>query len=175
MEAFTHAIEGWHDFYLMVGTAAATLIGLLFVSLSLNDEVITRKANADLRVLASHTFGNFMSVLMFAVIFLIPNQVPLGLGLPLLGIGGLGLYNTVRHLLETRHKHPRVWGIGGFARSFAIPIFCFGTLMIIAASVLLGQTGGLYWLVPVMILLLVAASRNAWDLLMRLREPRKGS
>jgi hypothetical protein len=116
-----------------------------------------------------------MSVLMFAVIFLIPNQVPLGLGLPLLGIGGLGLYNTVRHLLETRHKQPRVWGIGGFARSFAIPIFCFGTLMIIAASVLLGRTGGLYWLVPVMILLLVAASRNAWDLLMRLRGPRKGS
>jgi hypothetical protein len=36
MEAFTQAVEGWHDFYLMIGTAAATLVGLLFVSLSLN-------------------------------------------------------------------------------------------------------------------------------------------
>jgi hypothetical protein len=44
-------------------------------------------------------------------------------------------------------------------------------LLIIAVSVLLGQTGGLYWLVPMMILLVVAASRNAWDLLLRLREP----
>jgi hypothetical protein len=52
MDAFAQAIEGWHDFYLMVGTAAATLVGLLFVSLSLNVDVITREANADLRVLA---------------------------------------------------------------------------------------------------------------------------
>jgi hypothetical protein len=44
--------------------------------------------------------------------------------------------------------------------------------MIIAGSVLLGRTGGIYWLVPVMILLLFAASRNAWDLLMRLRPSR---
>jgi hypothetical protein len=37
--------------------------------------------------------------------------------------------------------------------------------------VLLGKTGGLYWLVPVMILLIIDGSLNAWDLLLRLREP----
>jgi hypothetical protein len=37
--------------------------------------------------------------------------------------------------------------------------------------VLLGQTSGLYWLVPVMIMLIWDASLNAWDLLLRLREP----
>jgi hypothetical protein len=172
METFAPAIEGWHDFYLMIGTASATLIGLLFVSLSLNVDVMIRKENADLRMLATHTFGNFMSVLMFAVLFLIPHQVPAGLGLPLLGVGGYGLYTTVSRWLETRHKPAHVWDIeGGVARRFVIPIFCFGTLVIIAATVLMGWTGGLYWLVPVMILLIVAASRNAWDLLLRLREP----
>jgi hypothetical protein len=45
MEAFTQTVEGWHDFYLMIGTAAATLVGLLFVSLSLNVDVITREEN----------------------------------------------------------------------------------------------------------------------------------
>jgi hypothetical protein len=44
-------------------------------------------------------------------------------------------------------------------------------LLIIAVSVLLGQTAGLYWLVSVMILLIWDASLNAWDLLLRLREP----
>jgi hypothetical protein len=171
METFTQAVEGWHDFYLMIGTAAATLVGLLFVSLSLNVDMITREANTDLRELATHTFGNFMSVLMFAVLFLIPHQVPQGLGLPLLGIGGYGLYNTVSHFLETRRKSPRAWGVGGVGLRFVVPSLCFVTLMIIAVSVLLGQTGGLYWLVPVMILLTVAASRNAWDLLLRLRKP----
>lgn len=33
------------------------------------------------------------------------------------------------------------------------------------------KTAGLYWLMPVMILLIVDASLNAWDLLIRLREP----
>src|SRR5512135_2035878 len=99
MDAFAMAVATWHDFYLMVGTAAATLIGLLFVSLSLNLDLITRTVNADLRDLATHTFGDFMSVLMFAVVFLIPDQVPLGLGLPLLGIGAYGLYNTLRHYM----------------------------------------------------------------------------
>jgi hypothetical protein len=173
MQAFEQAVGGWHDFYLMVGTAAATLIGLLFVSLSLNVEVITRKSNADLRALATHTFGNFMSVLMFAVIFLIPEQTPAGLGFSLLGIGAYGLYNTLRHFSETRRTRPRTWGSAGIALRFAMPTVCFLVLMIIAASVLFGQTGVLYWLVPVMILLLVAASRNAWDLLLRLRQPLK--
>lgn len=35
---------------------------------------------------------NFLTVLLFAVIFLIPEQDPLGLGLPLVGIGLFGLY-----------------------------------------------------------------------------------
>jgi hypothetical protein len=175
MEAFTQTVEGWRDFYLMIGTAAATLVGLLFVSLSLNVDVITREENADLRVLAAQTFTSFISVLMFAVLFLIPRQGPQGLGLPLLGIGGYGLYSTVSRFLETRRKRPRVWGRGSVARRFAVPTLCFMTLLIIAVSVLLGRTGGLYWLVPVMILLIVAASSNAWNLLLRLREPPAGS
>jgi hypothetical protein len=32
---FLQAVDQWHDFYLMAGTAGATLIGLLFVSVSL--------------------------------------------------------------------------------------------------------------------------------------------
>jgi hypothetical protein len=175
LETFAQAVESWHDFYLMVGTAAATLIGLLFVSLSLNNEVIARKANEDLRALARLTFGNFMSVLMFAVLFLIPSQVPLGLGLPLLGTGAYGLYNTGRHFMETRRKPSRPWGRGSLVLRFITPAVCFMALMGIAVWVLFGRTGGLYWLVPVMILLLLVASRNAWDLLMRLREPTRPS
>jgi hypothetical protein len=170
METFTLAVAGWHDFYIMIGTAAATLIGLLFVGLSLNADMITRKENADLRILAAQTFTDFILVLMFAVLFLIPLQGPRGLGLPLLGIDGIGLYVTVRRFLEMRRSQPRVWGRSGLVRRFAIPMICFTTLMIIAVTVLLGEPRGLYWLVPVMILLIWDACMNAWDLVLRLRE-----
>jgi hypothetical protein len=77
----------------------------------------------------------------------------------------------VRRLLEMRRNQPRAWGRGSLTRRFAIPMFCFVALMIIALSLLLSKTGGLYWLVPMMILLIWDASLNAWDLLLRLREP----
>jgi hypothetical protein len=78
---------------------------------------------------------------------------------------------AVSRFFERHRKQPRAWDRGSVARHFAIPTLCFVTLMIIAVSVLLGQTGDLYWLVPVMILLIGAASRNAWDLLLQLRDP----
>jgi uncharacterized membrane protein YdbT with pleckstrin-like domain len=78
---------------------------------------------------------------------------------------------AVSRFFERQRKQPRAWDRGSVARRFAVPTLCFVTLLIIAVSVLLGRTSGLYWLVPVMILLIVAASRNAWDLLLQLRDP----
>jgi hypothetical protein len=171
MDAFTQAVEGWHDFYHVIGDAAAALMGLLFVSLSLNANVITRKANADLRILAGQTFTSFICLIMFALLFLIPRQGPMGLGLPMLGIDLIVLYVTGRRFLETQRNRPRLWGRGSLALRFAIPAICFVTILIIAVTVLVGMTGGLFWFVPVTIMLLWDASLNAWDLLLRLREP----
>jgi hypothetical protein len=166
--AFTQTVERWHDFYIMVGTAAATLIGLLFVGLSLNIETIRREAYADLQLLAMQTFNCFFYVLLFAILFLIPRQVPMGLGLPLLSIGGLGLLNMVRQAIRTR-KIQRVWGKSTVTQRFTLPVVSLVGMVVISVSVLMGQTAGLYWLVPVMILLLASASQNAWDLLIRIR------
>jgi hypothetical protein len=158
MDTFANVIEGWHDFYMMIGAAASTLVGLLFVSLSLNVEVITHEANADLRELALQTFTNFLNVIMLAVLFLIPIQDSLGLGLPLLAISGWQLYVTVRQFLKTR-------------RVRVVPALCYLVMTIVAVSVLMGQTGSLYWLVPVMITLIIGASNNSWNLLLRLCKP----
>lgn len=75
---FPQAVEAWHGLGLTISTAVAALMGLLFVSLSLNVEVIPRAADVDLHVMAAHTptFGHFVSVLVSAVLFLIPRQVP---------------------------------------------------------------------------------------------------
>ncbi len=173
MDAFTQAVQSWHDFYIMIGTAAATLTGLLFVSLSLNADMIIKPANADLRTLAAQAFSNFILVLLFAVVFLIPRQGPPGLGLPLLGMGLYGLFITLRRFWATARNPQRNWGRGSLARRFALPTLCYITLLVVAVSVLTGSTDGLYWLVPVMILLVVDASLNAWNLLLRLREPLK--
>ena len=38
--SFQTALSGWHDFYILAGTAAATLVGLLFVGLSLHLRIV---------------------------------------------------------------------------------------------------------------------------------------
>jgi hypothetical protein len=64
--------EPWHDFFLMAGTAAVTLVGLLFVALSLHVEVLFRKEHGDFRVLAAEAFQGYLYVLITALIFLVP-------------------------------------------------------------------------------------------------------
>ena len=168
MGTFAAAVGGWHDFYMVVGTAAATLVGLLFVSLSLNPHVIAAGEGSSLRVLATQTFANFLLVLMIAVVFLIPDQGPLGLGLPLLGIGGYGLYLTSRRLLRARRSAEHPWRRGGIARHVGAAAVCNGGLVAVAVLALLGSTASLYWLIPVILILIYEAVLNAWHLLLQL-------
>jgi hypothetical protein len=37
------ALKEWHDFYILLGTAAATLLGLLFVAVSLGAGYLTEE------------------------------------------------------------------------------------------------------------------------------------
>lgn len=66
----------WHDFYVTMGTASASLIGLLFVSRSLNLDLITGESRDDLGAFAEQAFNSFSSVLLIAAFFLIPERSP---------------------------------------------------------------------------------------------------
>ena len=113
MDAFLQIVDGWHDFYHVIGDASAALIGLLFVSLSLNADVIIKKSNRDLLILAGQTFMSYFCVLMYAIIFLIPNQGPRGLGLPMLGINLVVLGVSIDRIRRLRKKHSRSLLLGG--------------------------------------------------------------
>ena len=173
LNEFARAVAEWHEFYVMMGTAAATLVGLLFVSLSLNSHIASGEENAGFRVLAMQAFSNFLFVLLFAVIFLIPGQRPLGLGLPLLGMGAIGLCSSVARLVQAKKTGKQAESRSRVARQVAISGLCHLALLAVAVSVLYGQTRALHWLVPVMILLIEEASRNAWDLLIKARVTKK--
>ena len=170
MDAFLQIVDGWHDFYHVIGDASAALIGLLFVSLSLNADVIIKKSNRDLLLLAGQTFMSYFCVLMYAIIFLIPNQGPRGLGLPMLGINLVVLGVSIDRIRRLRKKHSRSLLLGGILHALIIPTICFIAVIAISISILMGETSSLYWFVPVIILLLFHSSINAWNLLLRLRE-----
>jgi len=64
----------WHEFYLMAGTAAVTLVGLLFVALSLHLDALLHDARAHLVVHARQTLLSFTYVLFISLAFLVPDN-----------------------------------------------------------------------------------------------------
>jgi hypothetical protein len=170
MDAFIQNVNGWHDFYHVIGDVSAALVGLLFVSISINADVIIRKANSDLLLLAGQTFMSYFSVLLYAVIFLIPDQGPVGLGLPMLGINLIFLGFSIYRISKILKK--QAWSVlmGSVFHSLLLPTVCFIAVIIISMSILSGETRGLYWFVPVVILLLFHSSINAWNLLLGFRK-----
>ena len=64
--------EAWHDFYLMAGTAAVTLVGLLFVALSLHVAILFQSEHRDFRMLAAEAFQGYLYVLITSLLFLLP-------------------------------------------------------------------------------------------------------
>lgn len=175
MDTFIETVESWHDFYMLAGTAAATLIGLIFVAVSLHIDVIaTAKKSSDISVLARQTFSNFIFILSFAFIFMVPSDTPFGIGAPLLLLGLLGLAQTAR-LYRSFGFHSeskdRIFETSKLWKVLLLPnTICFLTLIYVAVQVLQGHAGNLSWMILVIIFLLITATKNTWDMMLRVAE-----
>ncbi|HYL39694.1 MAG TPA: hypothetical protein VET90_00135, partial [Candidatus Binatus sp.] len=94
---FATLASSWHDFYLTAGAAAATLIGLLFVGLSINLDEFTSDDGTGVRLLGEQAFSNFVMVLLISFFALVPSQQREDLAAELAIVGALG---TVRVLIR---------------------------------------------------------------------------
>jgi hypothetical protein len=65
-------MEGWSDFYTLVGSTAATLIGLIFVVISLGADHAKKGDEHRLRVGATPTLVHFASLLFSALAMMAP-------------------------------------------------------------------------------------------------------
>ncbi len=174
MDAFTQQLREWQLFYATVATAAATLTGLLFVSLSLErGRGRGGMTGASLRM-AQRSFGDFLYVIMLALVFLVPHKAPVGLAVALFVLGaarGLGLVRQARRRFPGREPHP---GRFDRVREDALPgLACLG-LLVVALEVLRGDFVAIYGLVLVVAALLTTASWNAWLLLVEAPSPGAG-
>ena len=165
---FAAAIAGWHDFYLMIGTAAATLIGLLFVAVSFHIDAIVQEDGAHIRVFEWQTFTAFIRILVLALVFLIPLPTPDSIGRALIVVGAISLFDTVQtvRLFERLRQLRQVGRVRYAVWRILVPLAC--NVGLIAIGVLVersGDSGVLYWLVSIQLTLLVSAARSAWELL----------
>jgi len=81
-------LHDWHDFYLLVGTASATLVGLMFVAASIGSSIFDEDHRAGLTAFITPTVVHFAAVLFTCLLINIPTQSWRTLG-GLIGAGGL--------------------------------------------------------------------------------------
>src|SRR5215467_7934004 len=159
-------LDAWHDFDVLIGTAAATLVGLMFVAASIGASVFTEKDRAALKAFISPTVVHFSAVLLVAIVSLIPSHDWPALAglLALVGIPG-AIYSANLWLqLFIRRR----FNIDIVDRLFyaLIPVLGY-LLLLLAALVLLRQSpAGLDLLAAGQITLLLAGIRNAWDMML---------
>ena len=166
MDSFTANLQTWQLFYATVATVAATLTGLLFVSLSLNRERLKGPRAADVISIARNTFGDFLYVLMIALVFIVPHQIPIGLTVALLALGiASGVGTVIRETSRPRRRRKRANQLVLMIRRIALPTVASLGLILVAIEIALDNIA-IYGLVVVISALLVTACWNAWQLLL---------
>jgi hypothetical protein len=161
---FSEFVSQWQLFFATVAGITATLMGLIFLSLSLKLDIIRKSNDKGTLQIAWQTFVNFFFLIMFALVFLVPEQTAAGLVLPLLIISLVAIAITISQALRT-------FRIGINLTKILIEsvpsLVAFIGMIIVIGLLYYDNVQSLVWLLPIVIILLAVAVRNAWNLLVR--------
>jgi hypothetical protein len=172
-DAFSQALAEWTAFYTLMGGAAATLLGLLFVAVSVRLNIFHQRQVADVRDFAAFTFGTFLVAIAVAGFAIAPHahRFSLALSLLLVSIVAFVAIAWIARLwirLNAPATGPTPRNIPGDWRGWAYFLGMSGPYAgLIAVVVLLWRShpSALGWLAVVEGWLLVTGTVAAWVML----------
>lgn len=155
----------WHDFYVVSGTAAATLVALLFVAASVGASFYSEEKRPQFRTFVSPSVVHFSCAFALSLAALAPikHWPVLGViegGFALFGLGYSAIiWGAMIRLDMTRgiDLEDRIW----YA---VLPAVAYAVLIATAALFIARRPAGLTALPCGIGLLLLIGIRNAWDM-----------
>jgi hypothetical protein len=157
------ALKEWHDFYLLVGTAGATLLALLFVAVSLGTGFLTEERQEATRTFMSPVAIHFTSVFFLSAVALFPSHqakfFAALIGATALIDATISTYITVRVVRTDMTNYIEDYFAYGI-----LPDLGYLALLAAAVSIYLEKDFGLDALAGALLLLAIVNIRNAWDL-----------
>jgi hypothetical protein len=160
--------QRWHDFYIVAGTSAATLVGLLFVGLSLHLRVVV--SSSEVRSLARVTLANF-GLVLFVSLFMVIREGSSAASAQLLASGGFSLIIMTPSVLHAGRSQTRSLQLLRLMLRLGLSVLsCIG--VIVAGALVAHRSFGssLSLLVAAVVVLLMVSLRNSWDLLVTVGE-----
>lgn len=161
---FAELLHAWHDFYLLAGTASATLVGLMFVAATIGANVFREENQAAMRAFISPTVVHFVVVLLVCIVSAVPSHTrPTLAGVLILG-GASGLAYSARIWMQLFVR--RRFNIDLVDRLFyaLVPVLGHALILLSAGLLLARSRWSLEVLAAALITLLLAGLRNAWDM-----------
>jgi hypothetical protein len=154
----------WDNFFIMTGTAGATLIGLLFVVITLATGLHPSVAEQGVRTFLTPTFAHFGGVLLQAMSMLVPWPASWPTGLILLLLGTAGLAYQIRTIRSMRGIRFVVLKPLDLIPHAGLPVLSSMSLIVGALGFIAARPFAPYAVAIASTCLLVAGIYGAWDL-----------
>lgn len=157
----------WGVFATIVGGAAAALLGLLFVAVSIRIQVIA--GSMELRLRAAQTLSLFTAMLLMAVLLAVPGQPARVLGIEVIVLAVLTAVTLL--VLDRRATGPSPTSLGRAIQRINPNVVTSVTLLAagILVVVVIGEVG-IYVLVPAVFVAFVGGVLSAWVFLIHVDE-----
>ena len=168
--SFAEQLDQWREFYLALAGAAAVLLGLVFIALSLHLEK-AESPRVEVLGLGGQALINLGYVLLLSLGMLVPYRPPVLPGIVALAVAVVGLNDSVTTLRRVRRAHEPRLTVKGLAVPILLPVGCFALLVAGAVGVIARESFGLYLLAAGSAALVISGTRSTWDLLLFGRMP----
>ena len=167
-------MEVWTQFYAAIGATAAALLGLLFVTVSINVSAAVGPDEAVSRRLTQQAFQNYLAVMMVAFLALFPGIKTTTLGrLTLITTAGWSIWVVVRFVQSLNQRLERRSWIH-FVRRHVTSVIGFAILLAAAFRMALSWGKSYNLLAASTLVLLFSATTVSWELLRRIANRRSG-
>ena len=157
-------LADWGNFYVIVGSAAGGLTGLMFVVIALGSQARTIGSERGLSAFATPTVVHFCAALLVASLVSSPLKRPETLGAALGVFGVCGLAYVGWAMQQARHQSGYKPVGEDWLWHGCMPILAYGAMVCAAVMLFTGNVGpALFVLGAAVLLLLFTGIHNAWD------------
>jgi hypothetical protein len=155
-------LHEWEGFYVIVGSSAAALTGLMFVVVALGAE--RRKITAEaLDSFATPTVVHFCATLLIAGFITMPGQSATSLAVCLLAASSAGLVYAALVAIRARRQTSYDPVLEDWLFHVILPLLAYLGLFVTGIAMRRGFEGALYGVAASALLLLFIGIHNAWD------------
>jgi hypothetical protein len=169
IHSFAVAAASWQNFYVLCGTAAATLIGLMFVAVTFGASQVTyAESIPSARAFIDPPFYHFVHVLLGSCLLLIPSMTATTLGALVIAISVVRTATafTTWHRLREAHAKYQDLELSDWLSGVVFPLLAHLLLAATGAGFLAGYAAAFSALGLITVVVLLLGIFGAWELLM---------